>query len=118
LLGEATEKVPVWRMIGQSEEALKKRARRWVRKLKGLGVAAQVVPGRSAVGGGSLPGESLPTHLVALAVEAPDAMAARLRAGEPPVITRIEGDRLVIDPRTVLPEQEAPLWQLVTDALH
>jgi L-seryl-tRNA(Ser) seleniumtransferase len=108
----------VWQMISQSEETLKKRARKWVRNLKGLGVTAQVVPGRSAVGGGSLPGEDLPTHLVALAVESPDAKAARLRAGEPPVITRIEDDRLVLDPRTVMPEQEAPLWQLVTEAIR
>jgi len=111
LLGEATDKIPVWRMISQDEATLEKRAKAWVRRLKSLGVAARVVPGRSAVGGGSLPGETLPTHLVALEVASPDTMAARLRAGEPPVITRIEDGRLVLDPRTVLPEQEAMLWR-------
>jgi L-seryl-tRNA(Ser) seleniumtransferase len=116
LLGEAMEKVPVWRMICQDEALLARRARAWVRKLKGLGVTAEVMPGRSTVGGGSLPGETLPTHLVALPVASPDAVAARLRAGEPPVITRIEDDRLVLDPRTVLAEQEAGLWQLVAEA--
>jgi L-seryl-tRNA(Ser) seleniumtransferase len=116
LLGEALTKVPVWQMIGQDEASLGRRAKSWVRKLKGLGVAAQVVPGRSTVGGGSLPGETLPTHLVALDVDSPDAVAARLRAGEPPVITRIEDDRLVIDPRTVLPEQEAALLRLLVEA--
>ncbi|MEJ2736117.1 MAG: L-seryl-tRNA(Sec) selenium transferase [Anaerolineae bacterium] len=117
LLGEATKKVPVWRMICQDEALLARRARAWVRKLKGLGVTAEVMPGRSTVGGGSLPGETLPTHLVALPVASPDAVAARLRAGEPPVITRIEDDRLVLDPRTVLAEQEAGLWQLVAEAV-
>jgi L-seryl-tRNA(Ser) seleniumtransferase len=116
LLGEAAEKVPVWQMISASEAALKRRARAWVRKLKRLDVAAQVVPGLSAVGGGSLPGETLPTHLVALIAESPDAVAARLRAAEPPVITRIEDGRLVLDPRTVLLEQEAVLLQLVAKA--
>jgi L-seryl-tRNA(Ser) seleniumtransferase len=116
LLGEATEKVPVWRMISQDEASLQKRARTWKRKFQGLGLAAQVVPGRSAVGGGSLPGETLPTHLVALDVESPDTVAARLRAGDPPVVTRIEDDRLVLDPRTVLPEQESTLWRLVAEA--
>jgi L-seryl-tRNA(Ser) seleniumtransferase len=116
LVGEATEKVPVWQMIGQDEAALEKRAKTWVRKLKGLGVAAQIVPGRSTVGGGSLPGETLPTHLVAVTGESPDAVAARLRAGEPPVIARIEDGRLVLDPRTVLPEQETVLWQRVAQA--
>jgi len=111
LLGEATDKIPVWRMIGQDEATLEKRAKAWVRRLKSLGVVARVVPGRSTVGGGSLPGETLPTHLVALEVASPDTVAARLRAGEPPVITRIEDGRLVLDPRTVLPEQEAMLWR-------
>ena len=116
LLGEATEKVPVWRMISQHEAELQKRARAWTRKLKSLGLPAHVVAGRSAVGGGSLPGETLPTHLVALDVDSPDGVAARLRAGQPPVVTRIEDGRLVLDPRTVLPEQETMLWRLVAEA--
>ncbi len=118
LLGEAVEKVPVWRMIAQGEEALAERAATWVRALEELGVSAQVIPGRSAVGGGSLPGETLPTRLVTLSVESPDAVAARLRAGEPPVIARIEADRLVFDPRTVLPEQEETLWQRIAKACN
>jgi L-seryl-tRNA(Ser) seleniumtransferase len=116
LLGEATEKVPVWRMISQDEARLEKRARAWVRKLRGLGLIAEVVAGQSTVGGGSLPGEMLPTRLVALPVASPDTLASRLRAGEPPVIARIEDDRLVLDPRTALPEQEAALLQLVAAA--
>jgi L-seryl-tRNA(Ser) seleniumtransferase len=117
LLGEATEKVPVWRMISQDESALQKRAKKWARKLGGLGLAAQVVPGRSTVGGGSLPGETLPTRLVALDVDSPDAVSANLRAGDPPAITRIEDGRLVLDPRTVLPEQEAAFLRLVAEAI-
>ena len=117
LLGEAPEKVPVWRMIGQSEGLLEERASTWVRELRSLGVGAEVVPGRSTVGGGSLPGETLPTHLVALAVDSPDTKAAHLRAGEPPVVARIQDDRLVLDPRTVLPEQEERLWSLVAEAV-
>jgi L-seryl-tRNA(Ser) seleniumtransferase len=118
LLGEATEKVPVWRMISQDEAMLKRRSRCWIRKLKGLGVDAQLVPGRSAVGGGSLPGETLPTYLVALVAASPDLVAARLRVSEPPVITRIEDDRVVLDPRTVLAEQEAVLMPLVAEAVQ
>jgi L-seryl-tRNA(Ser) seleniumtransferase len=117
LLGEATDKVPVWRMISQDESTLQRRAKRWVRKLGGLGLGAQVVHGRSTVGGGSLPGETLPTRLVALDVDSPDTVSANLRAGDPPAITRIEDDRLVLDPRTVLPEQEAALLRLVAEAI-
>jgi L-seryl-tRNA(Ser) seleniumtransferase len=116
LLGEATEKVPVWRMISLSVEQLKERAETWVRRLHEQGVESRAVPGRSTVGGGSLPGETLPTHLVALDVASPDTIAALLRAGEPPLITRIEGDNLMLDPRTVLPEQEATLVQMVATA--
>jgi L-seryl-tRNA(Ser) seleniumtransferase len=103
-------------MISQDKESLQARANTWVRELRALGVTAQVMPGRSTVGGGSLPGETLPTHLVALAGDSPDTVAARLRTGEPPVIARIEDGRLVLDPRTVLPEQEATLWQRVAQA--
>ena len=118
LLGEAAVKVPVWRMIGLDEASLGKRAGAWVRKLKGLGVEAQVMRGHSTVGGGSLPGETLPTRLVALAAGSPDAVAARLRNGEPPVIARIQDGRLVLDPRTVLPEQDAVLLRCVAEAVQ
>jgi L-seryl-tRNA(Ser) seleniumtransferase len=117
LLGEAIEKVPVWRMISQDEDTLAQRASAWVRELQGLGVTADRIPGRSTVGGGSLPGETLPTHLVALAANSPDAVAASLRAGEPPVIARIEEGRLVLDPRTVLPEQETSLWSEIARSI-
>ena len=48
-LGEATDKVPVWRMISQHESSLQRRAKKWARKLGGLGLTADVVPGRSTV---------------------------------------------------------------------
>ena len=118
LAGEAAVKVPVWRMIGLDEASLGRRAGVWVRKLKGLGIEAQVVPGSSTVGGGSLPGETLPTRLVALTVGSPDAVAARLRAGDPPVIARIQDGRLELDPRTVLPEQDAVLLRCVAEAIQ
>jgi L-seryl-tRNA(Ser) seleniumtransferase len=116
LLGEAPQKVPVWRMISLDAKQIEGRARRWVGELAERGVPATVRPGQSTVGGGSLPGETLPTHLVALDLEAPGELAGHLRAGEPPVVARIENDRLVLDPRTVLPEQEPALWDLVAQA--
>jgi L-seryl-tRNA(Ser) seleniumtransferase len=69
LLEEAPEKVPVWRMISQDEDTLAQRASAWVQALQALGVVGESIPGRSTVGGGSLPGETLPTHQVALAVD-------------------------------------------------
>ena len=112
--GEAVEKVPVWRMVALPVEAIERRARRWARS---LGEGATVVDGRSVVGGGSLPGESLPTRLVAIASPDVDALAKRLRLAETPVIGRVEHDRLLLDPRTVDPRDDATLLRVVRAAL-
>ncbi len=117
LRGEATRDVPVWRMIGASVAEIDRRARRWRRRLRRVGIEAVLVDGRSTVGGGSLPGETLPTRLVALPVADPDGVAAALRAADPPVVARIEDDRLLLDPRTVLPEEEEPLLRAVQQAV-
>ena len=110
------DKVPVWRMIATGLMEIERRARRWRRSLRQAGVAAEIVDGESTVGGGSLPGETLPTKLVALAVPHPDQLAAALRAADPPVVARIEEDRLVLDPRTVLVEEEKELLRAVKEA--
>ena len=120
LLGEAPQKVPVWRMIARSEADLRAQAEAWAGRLEALGLVAEAVPGRSTVGGGSLPGETLPTWLTAVAGRegtGPDTIAARLRGGEPALVARIEEDRLMLDPRTVLPEQAAEVPALVARAV-
>lgn len=117
LRGEATEQIPVWRMIATPVEELERRARRWRRTLARAGIRAEVVDGRSTVGGGSLPGETLPTRLLALSLPNPDRIAAALRRHDPPVIARIEEDRLVLDPRTVLPEEESILLRALMNVL-
>lgn len=113
LKDEATEQIPVWRMIATPLAEIQQRARRWQRALKRVGVTAEIVDGQSTVGGGSLPGETLPTKLVALETAHPDQLAAALRTADPPVIARIEEDRLVLDPRTVLPEEQRELLRVV-----
>jgi L-seryl-tRNA(Ser) seleniumtransferase len=109
LKGEALTHIPVWVMIAAPLDALQKRAEGWRGQLSKAGLNCAVIEGRSTVGGGSLPGESLPTALLAVDVPSPDEAAARLRACDPPVIARIEGDRLIVDPRTVLADDEAAL---------
>lgn len=117
LRDKATTHIPVWRMIAAPVEELKKRARRWQRTLWRAGIRAQVVDGRSTVGGGSLPMETLPTSLLALSLPDPDQAAAALRRGDPPIVARIEGDRLVLDPRTVLPEEERDLLRALMEVI-
>jgi L-seryl-tRNA(Ser) seleniumtransferase len=113
LRGEAEEKLPVWRMIAASTDSLQQTARAWRQAV----ATGDVVEGRSTVGGGSLPGETLPTWLLALDVPHPKAFLARLRRQPTPVIARIEDDRVLLDPRTVLPEQGETLLRGLRDAL-
>jgi len=107
LKGEAESKIPVWRMISAYLEEIGERAERWSRL---LGDAASVVEGESMVGGGSLPGGTLPTRLVAIKGRGKvNQLADQLRKGSPMVIGRVEKDLLLLDPRTILPgEEEGP----------
>jgi L-seryl-tRNA(Ser) seleniumtransferase len=114
---EAVDKIPVWRMIAAPVAAIEQRAGLWQEKLQQAGVSTEVVEGQSTVGGGSLPGETLPTRLLALPAPHVDQLALALRSTDPPVISRIEDDRLVLDPRTVLPEEDQALLHNVVVAV-
>jgi L-seryl-tRNA(Ser) seleniumtransferase len=110
---EAAAEVPVWQMISRPADDIKRQAQRLRRRWQAGGLRAQVLAGESPVGGGSVPGGTLPTWLVAVDLPSPDRFAARLRQCDPPVITRIEDNRLVFDPRTLLPGQERVLLAAV-----
>jgi L-seryl-tRNA(Ser) seleniumtransferase len=118
LKGQALEKVPVWRMISATSRDLKARARVWERH---VGERAQVLTGLSAIGGGSLPGETISTWLLSLQADGipggSEGLTRRLREADPPVIARIEEDRVIIDPRTVLPEEEDALLRALEASL-
>lgn len=103
VLFERWEAIPALRMIRLGEAEIKLRAERFA----GL-CGGEVIPGESLAGGGSTPEQPLPTWLVAVPGDAA-RMEARLREGEPPVIARIQKDRLVLDLRTVGPEEEEAL---------
>jgi L-seryl-tRNA(Ser) seleniumtransferase len=102
LRGDAEEKVPVWWSISRESEWLEARAREWA---AAVGERASVVPTDAVVGGGSLPGKTLPSFAISLRDPAPDALAARLRLGTPHVVPRIVDGDVAIDARTVLPGQ-------------
>ena len=110
--GEAAHSIPVWQMVGAELAALEQRADGWRQQL-GLG---ELIRGESTVGGGSLPGETLPTWLLQLPSDQPDELAASLRGASPAVIARIQADRLVLDPRTVLPDQDKQLLAILASA--
>ncbi|HEY9077515.1 MAG TPA: L-seryl-tRNA(Sec) selenium transferase [Anaerolineaceae bacterium] len=102
---EADREIPVWKMIAATPELVRSRAVYW-QSILGTG---EIIRGQSTIGGGSLPEETLPTFLLALQVKHPNRFLAKLRQARPPVIARLDEDRVVIDPRTVLPEQDGAL---------
>lgn len=107
LKDEATRAVPIWRMIAMPLAEIEARAARW-RDALGAG---EVAAAESTIGGGSLPGETLPTRVLALPVAAPNAVAAKLRALPAPIIARVADGRVLLDPRTVAEAEDVSLLE-------
>ena len=114
LKDEAESAIPIWRMMALMPNQVRHTAEGW-RKELGQG---EVISGRSTIGGGSLPEESLPTFLLALDVKSPDRFLKKLRLQQPPIIARTEKDRILLDPRTVLPEEDGALLVGLMNALR
>ncbi len=102
LKSEALSEIPVWVMISQPLDVIHKRASSWINSI-GHG---RLIQGNSTVGGGSLPGETLPTWLVAFNLQNPNRIITELRNSITPIIARLENEQVVLDPRTVLLHQE------------
>ena len=115
---EAPSTVPVWRMLAMSAAELELRA---AAIASAIGPEAEVVHGHSTMGGGSLPADVIETRLVAVDPSAvpgrADAVARRLRTGEPSVLARIDDGRVLLDPRTSPPARDADVAAAVRAAL-
>ena len=120
--GKATEEIPVLRMLSASTSDLQARSARFVESLaspmSGMsgtsgtsGLELSLIDGFSKVGGGAAPEAEIPTCLISVRAEnlSAQTIADRLRAHHPPVIARIAEDRVLLDLRTVLPEEESVL---------
>jgi L-seryl-tRNA(Ser) seleniumtransferase len=116
---EALATVPVLRMLTLGPDELKARAAR-LASLCPEALSPTLEPGESAVGGGSFPGAVLPTTLVALDAGplGPDGLALRLRLGEPPVVARVAGGKVLLDPRTLPEESLTAVAAAVVEALR
>lgn len=111
LKGEATEKIPVWQMISTPLDVLRERAEKIKDELAKSGISITITESESTVGGGSLPGETLPTIVIsASSVPSVDRSADQqtklFREQSPPIIGRIENERFVLDLRTVFLHQD------------
>lgn len=113
LKDEAEREVPVVKMMSLTLKQIQGRAEAWRNELgQGLAlsnVEVEIESGQSTVGGGSLPDESIPTFLLSLEVKSAEKFLKALRKNNPPIIARTENDKILLDPRTVLPEQEGAL---------
>jgi L-seryl-tRNA(Ser) seleniumtransferase len=115
--GRAVEEIPVWSMIAMPAAAIRERAEAVVAALGGPSVA-EVASVESTVGGGSLPGETLPSYGVALRVRSAARVLAALRRDSPAVIGRIADGRVVLDLRTVRPDDDGHLAAAVRQAVE
>jgi L-seryl-tRNA(Ser) seleniumtransferase len=115
LRGDAAYAVPVQWMLRRATDELAATAQRWCDALRADGIPAGLASADGAAGGGSLPGETLPTTCVTLPGRTGSLLAA-LRAQPRPVVARAEQGRVWLDPRTVLPDDEAPLLEGVRAA--
>ena len=101
--GNAEDELPIWQAISMPLSDIDDRAKRW-RAAVGAG---EVVDVRSAIGGGSLPGQTLPSRALAIAPQrGPDEFMEGLRGAKRPVIARIEDERVLLDPRTVAEHED------------
>jgi L-seryl-tRNA(Ser) seleniumtransferase len=115
--GNAETELPVWRMIAAAPRTLETRARRLATMLEAAGIPAEAIDVRSTVGGGSLPEETQPSFAVAIGGGPATRIAQALRSADPPVVARIVEERVALDLRSVLPEDDEVLARAVTGAL-
>jgi len=111
-LQEQYDRIPALRMIRMTVSEIEQRTQRLLVSLgHARAIQCEMVAGESVIGGGSAPGFSIPTRLIAVRHRARRAAALEksLLAHRPPVVARVEEETLLLDLRTVLPEQEAAL---------
>ena len=115
---EAIEKVPVWQIINYPIQEIAFRAEKISKRLTDLGVVSSTCDGFSTIGGGSLPDQTLPTKLIAIEPPYPvEDFIRRLRLTSPPLLGRIESDRFVIDPRTIMPSLDGTVIKIIQKVL-
>jgi len=116
--GRAISDIPVWRMLARDPEGLRERAE-WIRaQLTGPGrQIVRVAMLESTVGGGSLPGQVLPSYGLAVAAGSPARAAGRLRQGPDRVLARVADDEMILDLRTVDPIDDGLIARRIAEIL-
>jgi len=116
--GLATREIPLWRQVGASLDELDRRTRAVLASVRTAGEPVlQVAEVDSAVGGGSLPGQTLPSRGIRVVTPHAQRLLDALRTGDPAVVGRIDHDAVILDLRTVEPEEDAALAAALDAAL-
>ena len=113
---EALQKIPTWMMISESNKTLRSWAEQIASQVNGSSLT--IVDTQSTIGGGSLPGQTLPSTAICIDSKSPDSLAKALRQSNNPVMARIENDQVFIDLRTVLPEEDNTLSQILLETIR
>jgi L-seryl-tRNA(Ser) seleniumtransferase len=105
------DSIPVLRMMGLSAEEIGARAESIAEKVQQSSLSVEVIDGESVIGGGAAPAAMLPTRLLAISHQdlSTDEVATRLRGSDPPIVARVEEGHVLLDLRTVFPEQDEAL---------
>jgi L-seryl-tRNA(Ser) seleniumtransferase len=112
------EAVPALAAMRRPLDQVRERVAGWRDALVARGIDCTIVELDAAVGGGALAEAPLPSVALAVATADPDALARRLRQGQPPVLARIQDDQLLLDGRTVLPDEDEPFLAAVVVAVN
>jgi L-seryl-tRNA(Ser) seleniumtransferase len=101
--------IPTLRMMRLTKEEIGKRAEALAARIAGPKLKIEIMDAESVLGGGAAPSSALPTRALALTCEglSADELSARLRGSDPPIIARVDEGRVLLDLRTVFPEQDA-----------
>ncbi len=111
------QELPIWKMISLSAREIKKRSNYLARGLKKKGLTVDVTEDVSLIGGGALPGQTLPTYLVRIKIDGNiDELDFKLRMSYPAVLGRVKNNYLFLDPRTIEPPFDKVLIELVSNA--
>ena len=110
------DSIPTLKMMSLTKEEIGRRTETLAAQVRSEKLNVEIIDGESVIGGGAAPSSALPTRLLALSCDgaSADELAARLRASDPPIIARVEEGRVMLDLRTVFPDEEP----LITAALH
>ncbi len=114
LKDEAITKIPIWKMISCPLEKIAIRSQNIFQKLKKEDIPAFIKEGQTAIGGGSLPGQTLPTKLIIIKPPCPvEIFSKELRLFSPPLLGRKEKEYFVLDPRCIDPSSDNLIIKII-----